>query len=122
MPAIVRIFIDSVLDRERVRVLISSKEHKEEAHIITKKALARLLSRRTLTKRPEGQVYTIDAPWNKIVAFLNAADVSKIKIKDIPKKPPAAPIVPKSRDITDSERKRIREIHRRMRKRGGGRR
>lgn len=117
LPQEVRITVDSMLDENRVRVLISTDGKKERPVIMEKKALAKLLQVEKLERKMEGDVFTIEDRTASIEGLAPRVGVDRLREDDIPatllrlKKPTSA---------TGAKRTRIRKLQKTLRRRMGG--
>ena len=142
----IRLCIDSILDTERVRILVSTDGKTEKPLIVAKKNLARLLKIRKIPRDAESNVYELEDIESKTMAYLTKIDISKerpvqtIKVlvgekrklsirPELPDKGPAeiktlvkVPRLKKAVNITSAQKKRTKDLHKMIRKRTGGRR
>ena len=142
----IRLCIDSMLDSERVRILVSTDGKTEKPFIVEKKNLARLLKIKKIPRDAESNVYEFEDVEGKTIAYLTKIDISKersvqtIKVlvgekrklsilPEFPDKGPAesktlvkAPHLKEVVNITSAQKKRTRDLHKMIRKRTGVRR
>lgn len=119
MSSKIRLTVDSLLDKIRLRVLVSVDGKREESFMITRKDLGGLLRRKKMTAA-EGQVFTFEADKRKLLTFLKKANVKGISVTKINKTRPKAPKFRRAIYITGVERGRIRQRQDKMRKRMRG--
>jgi len=142
----IRLCIDSILDSERVRILVSTDGKRETPFVVTKTNLARLLRKKAIPRDAESKVYEVEDIEGKTMAYLKKIDISKgpsvqtIKafvgaerkfslLPELPEKDRyteikslvKAPRLKKPKNITSSQKKRTRDLHKMIGKHTGGR-
>lgn len=113
----VRITIDSVLDKDRVRVLISTDGKREKSVIMEKTALAKLLQVEKLERKIEGDVYTIEDRGAAFEGVIHRPDVTRLRASEIPD---AVLRLRRPKSATGAKRTRIRNLQKTLRRRMGG--
>jgi hypothetical protein len=121
MSSDVRITIDSVLDENHVRVLISTDGKTEKAIVMEKTAVKQLLSSKRLKRRIEGEVFSMKDPEKSVATYLRSRVPSGI-LREIPSEQrQKLKKLKKPESLTSTKRKRrIRGLQEKLRERMGG--
>ena len=118
MASNVRLTIDSILDKDRVRILISTDQRTEKDFVVTKSDLNRLLKER-IEKYAEGLVFIFDDRENRVPKFLEGIDALKT-IPDEFRRIPPIPKIENIEDVTIQKHKRIQDLLAKLRQRMEG--
>jgi hypothetical protein len=122
MTTPVRLFVDSVLDDERLRILVSAGKRKPQDYVVTRSVLRSLLGIKRLTTQPEGRTYTFETTDHRgMTKFLKQSDLSSIEPTEIKARMASIEPTPqlgihKVKDSTTGELEQIRSIHAKLRK------
>lgn len=104
----VRLYIDSVIDRNRLRILISTENHIEEAYILTRSTLRRLLSLKRIPRYAESLVFHFEVPnVQRLLKSLKEKDKTTLDVHTLG--------IKNVEDITVKERVRLRQIQSKLR-------
>ncbi len=120
MSSDVRITIDSVLDKNRVRVLVSTDGKTEKSIIMDKVAVKQLLKSTKLKRRIEGEVYSLKDQERSVAGFLKITPSSRLLREIPPEQRQKIKKLKKPQKVTPTKQMHIRSLQRKLRERMGG--